>query len=194
MTERDIARASASGGEIADMPDFDSMFGTIAQGTANDDARVTGTTHDHIPDDAGDATRHARATRRDSGERPARRRDDGTREAPPTQARRKAHGRRVTPTDATMSGIVVERDDAIDGDGRRGILGILGWFIGNQWVSFAIAALAIVVGMMTNRYVSVVIAILMLGLGYVAEQREVDDDAMPTYVAAMIAFFVPFIY
>lgn len=90
------------------------------------------------------------------------------------------------PSGSDVSGIARDEDAGRDG--------LIGWYLNHQWVSFAISAVSIAVGMMTSRYVSVVVAILLLGVGYLAEQQDVDDDSMPTYIAAMLAFFVPFIY
>lgn len=77
---------------------------------------------------------------------------------------------------------------------KTGSNGFLGWYLDHQWVSFVISAVSIALGMMMSRYVSVVVAVLLLGVGYLAEQQDVDDDSMPTYIAAMLAFFIPFIY
>lgn len=72
--------------------------------------------------------------------------------------------------------------------------GFFGWYIDHQWVAYVAAAIIAVIGMMFDRYVSVIMAILLLGFGYLADQQDMYADATPTYVAAIIAFVVPYLY
>lgn len=177
-----------SAGEIADMPDLSDMFPdgmTVPHGT-----EIPTTTSGRVSMPRS-VTGNARTngSPRTSGSA----RGDGRRQQTDAtmQARRRTsppRGTRVTPSaDAGVRGIASDDDMAEHA-------GFLGWYIEHQWVSYVIATVSIVIGMLTNRYVSVVVAILLLGVGYLAEQQDVDDDAMPTYIAAMLAFFVPFVY
>lgn len=79
--------------------------------------------------------------------------------------------------------------------GLNGVLvAISEWLNDNQWLSFVIAAVSIVAGMMTTKYLSVIIAIVMLGIGYLVERQDDENDSMMTYSAAIICFMVPFLY
>lgn len=70
----------------------------------------------------------------------------------------------------------------------------LSWLSYHQWIMVAIAAIAIVIGMMTSKYVTVGISLLLLAIGYLMESRDENGDSMMTYIAAVIAFMVPFVY
>ena len=183
-------RRQTTAGEIADLPDFGDMFSGNAGMLQDDDMPATRTM---TSGKAGtsDATRRRVPSVSRGSEVPSATigRQNVTSIESAVPARRKAptRGTRVTPSASAVSDIVFD-------DEKTGSDGFLGWYLDHQWVSFVISAASIAIGMMTNRYVSVVIAILLLGVGYLAEQQDVDDDAMATYVAAMLAFFVPFIY
>lgn len=183
-------RRQTAAGEIADMPDFGDMFSGNAGMLQDDDMPTMRTAASGKTGTPNATRRHVPSVSRDNGT------PNGTlgrQDSSPTKttvpARRKApaRGTRVTPSDSTVSGIAQD-------DETTGSEDFLGWYLEHQWVSFAISAASIAIGMMTNRYVSVIVAILLLGVGYLAEQQDVDDDAMATYIAAMLAFFVPFIY
>lgn len=68
------------------------------------------------------------------------------------------------------------------------------WLECHQWIMVSVAAIAIVVGMMTSKYVTVGTSLLLLTVGYLMESRDADGDSMITYVAAVVAFIVPFMY
>lgn len=68
------------------------------------------------------------------------------------------------------------------------------WLECHQWIMVSVAAIAIVVGMMTSKYVTVGTSLLLLTVGYLMESRDADGDSMMTYVAAVVAFIVPFMY
>lgn len=101
---------------------------------------------------------------------------------------------RVSSTDATLS-IQQDRqatDDFDDDDIDDG--SFLYWYEHHQWISFIIAICFILIGMMTNKYISVLAAGVLLVIGYMVEQRRIEATGMPTYVAAFIAFLIPFLY
>lgn len=191
VVERTETRRQTSAGEIADMPDFGDML-SDATGIPRDDDLPTPhrtsrgeagsqmTVRRRVPN--GTNGNALQGDRRD-------RHQGGVSTSVTSTARRMTPPRetRVTPSSSTVSDVV--RDDE-----KAGGDGFLGWYLDHQWVSFVISAVSIAVGMIMNRYVSVVVAVLLLGVGYLAEQQDVDDDSMPTYIAAMLAFFIPFIY
>lgn len=70
----------------------------------------------------------------------------------------------------------------------------LTWLNEHQWVSWIVAVASILVGMMVNKYVSAIVAVIMVGLGYASESQETDNDSIMIYVAAMVSFIAAFIY
>ena len=189
--ERTETRRPTSAGEIADMPDFGDMLSDVAGIPRDNELHGVGrTSHGEA---GSQMTVRRRVPNGTSGNAPQGGRRDrhqgGVSTSGASTARRMTppRGTRVIPSSSTVS-------DVMQDDEKTGSDGFLGWYLDHQWVSFAISAVSIAVGMMMSRYVSVVVAVLLLGVGYLAEQQDVDDDSMPTYIAAMLAFFVPFIY
>ena len=189
--ERTETRRPTSAGEIADMPDFGDMF-SDATGIPRDNDLPTPRRTSH--GEAGSQmTVRRRVPNGTNGNAPQGdrrdRRQGGMSTSGASTARRMTppRGTRVTPSSSTVSDVMRDNE-------KTGSDGFLGWYLDHQWVSFVISAVSIALGMMMSRYVSVVVAVLLLGVGYLAEQQDVDDDSMPTYIAAMLAFFIPFIY
>lgn len=67
------------------------------------------------------------------------------------------------------------------------------WLYEYKLVLLPIAVFTLILGMMFNRYISLVVGIAMVAMGWAAEQRVADNDAILIYILGIATALVPFI-
>lgn len=153
--------------------------------------------HTSVWDDAGSAAPRRTGARQTSAPRPAPIVHTELEEKQPKQRRQKQkpQPRERKPKQEKGMGFLAHPIRFIKTYGRGGVWdAFLLWSNTHQIAYFVIGALFVLVGMMYNKYVSVVAALAMVGIGWASESQNDDYDSMLIYLAAVITFMAPFLY
>lgn len=71
---------------------------------------------------------------------------------------------------------------------------ILDWINGHQLVAIPIAMILVSLGIVWNKYIAVIGSLIMIGIGYLSESQEQENDSIVIYVVSMVTFIIPFLF